>query len=115
MSRSAPIDELSRLLGAIEAKLDLVTKIQGEDRSAGASWRTDIRKELSGIRDDLGEVKNKVKEITGKVALMEPEVDDYVEKRTEVRAMSRLAHLGAAMGGGSFALALQWILRKLGI
>lgn len=109
-----PIDELSRLLGGIEAKLDLVTRTQSEDRSAAASWRTDIRKEISGIRDDLSEVKGSVKEVTGKVTKMEPDVNDWVEKRTEARGLSRLGHLIAALGGGSFALALQWLLRKFG-
>jgi hypothetical protein len=109
-----PIDELSRLLGAIEAKVDLVGKTQAEDRMANASWRTDVRKELGGIRSDITEIKGSVNTVTTDVAEMKPDVADYVQKRAEARGISRLAHLIAALGGGSFALALQWLLKKLG-
>jgi len=109
-----PIDELSRLLGSIEAKVDLVTRTQGEDRQAAASWRTHVRADMDEIKSSVDELKGSVKEVTGKVNTMKPDVDDYVEKRAEARGMSRLGHLIAALGGGSFALGLQWLLRKFG-
>ncbi len=109
-----PIDELSLLLGEIKAKLDLVTRTQAEDRSASASWRTDVRSKLDGVRDDVSALKSSVKEVTGRVSIMEPEVGSYVQDRAERRGMSRIGHLAAALGGGGVAVAIQWILRKFG-
>lgn len=114
MTARQPIDELSRLLGAIEAKVDLVTKTQSEDRTASASWRTDIRTKMDGIRDDLSELKGSVRDVTGRVNDMEPSVQLSTQERAERRGISRVGHLAAALGGGGVAVALQWLLRKLG-
>lgn len=80
------IDELSRLLGAIEAKVDLVTKTQSEDRLSAAAWRTTILGDLDELKED----------------------------RAERRGISRVGHLLAAMFGGSAALGLQWLMKKFG-
>lgn len=109
-----PIDELSLLLGEIKAKVDLVTRTQAEDRQAAASWRTDVRKEMAGIRSDIGDMKGTVTTATKDLEEIKPIVADYVEDRAGKRERWRIGQVVAALGGGSAALGLQWLLRKFG-
>jgi hypothetical protein len=71
------MDDLSRTLGAIEAKLDMVAKTQAEDRVASAQYRTDMRRDLTEVRDSVGDLKNRVNNTTDEVA----DVRDIVDKR----------------------------------
>lgn len=111
---SPSVDPLSHALGGIEKQLELITKTLSEDRLASATYRTQMRNDLTVVRDAVHDLKNKVDNHAEQLAEMKPDVSDYVQRRAEAIGMSKLAHLGAALGGGSFALAVQWLLRKFG-
>lgn len=108
------VDQLSHTLGRIEQSLETITKTLGEDRMAAATYRTEIRSAVNIVRDNVADLKNKAENTASDVAEMRPYIADYIERRAEVRGLSRLGHLIAALGGGGIALTVQWILKKLG-
>lgn len=71
------VDPLSHTLGRIESALDLITKTLNEDRIASASYRTDIRRDLTNVRDMVHDLRNKVENTANDLADMKPDVDDY--------------------------------------
>jgi hypothetical protein len=108
------IDELSRVLGGIEAQLANITKTQAEDRMASASWRTGIREDIAGIREDVAEMKGGVRSVTTEVDEIKPVIADYVEQRAQARGIGRLATAAAAIFGGGVVVFMQWLLKKIG-
>jgi hypothetical protein len=71
------MDDLSRTLGAIEAKLDMVTKTLAEDRVASAQYRTDMRRDLTELRDSVGDLKNRVNNNADELAELHPVISSH--------------------------------------
>jgi hypothetical protein len=110
----AEIDPLSRVLGSIEAQLATITKTQSEDRVANAAWRTDVRREIGGIREDITEIKGSANSATIEINEIKPIVADYVEQRAQARGMGRIAHAVSGLFGAGFLFALQKLWAKFG-
>jgi hypothetical protein len=71
------VDPLSHTLGRIEQALETITKTLSEDRMASASYRTEMRRDLTAVRDMVHDLKNRVNNTADEVAEMRPDVDDY--------------------------------------
>jgi hypothetical protein len=87
------MDDLSRTLGAIEAKLDMVAKTQAEDRVASAQYRTDMRRDLTDVRDSVGDLKNRVNNNADELALIRPDIDDYRKHKHQIEGASKLTKI----------------------
>jgi hypothetical protein len=111
------MDDLSRTLGAIEAKLDMVAKTQAEDRVASAQYRTDMRRDLSDVRDSVGDLKNRVNNNADELAEMRPEVEDYRKHKHQIEGASKLTKflwaVFSAFGAGGI-LAIVELIRTRG-
>lgn len=68
----AELDPLSQLLGAIDAKLQMVLKTQSEDREASAKYRTDMRRDLAEVKGSVLDLKNRVNNTADEVAELHP-------------------------------------------
>jgi hypothetical protein len=77
MNPPPTIDPLSQMLGAIDAKLEMVLKTQSEDREASARYRTDMRRDLGEVRDNVVDLKNRVNNTADEVAELRPIVTDH--------------------------------------
>lgn len=73
----ANVDPLSHTLGRIEQALDTITKTLGEDRMASASYRTQMRGDLTAVRDMVHDLKNRVNNTADEVAEIRPDILDY--------------------------------------
>lgn len=105
----AGLDPMSQMLGAMNAKLEMVLKVQAEDREASASYRTEIRREMGIVKDDMrsvkdhvADLKNRVNNATDEMAELRPEVKDLVLWRDQ------------ALGGWSVIKTVWVILLGLG-
>lgn len=87
------IDELSRVLGGIEAGLATVNKTLAEDRLASASYRTDVRREFTNLSDRLGSLESKNVREEGAWTL----------GKTIMSALYWIAALLAGFAGGYFS------------
>lgn len=87
------MDELSRTLGGIEKQLELILKTQSEDRAASATYRTEIRREIAGVREDVGEVKGDVKVLAKDVDAMKPVVGDYQKRSNQADGAAKLTKI----------------------
>ena len=100
-------DELWRSLGGIEKSQELILRTLSENRVADATYRTDIRKELGGLRDDVQEVRSDVRSVTETVTELRPKVITQEESRLMDRGADRLwdsggkvAHVLSMVCGG---------------
>ncbi len=111
------IDPLSQLLGEISAKLDTVTKTQGEDRVASATYRTDVRSELTKLTAGVTDLKNRIDNTVDEVAELRPDVEDYRRRRDQAEGASKLTKVlwavFTALGGGG-VIAIIEMLRSRG-
>ena len=73
---SASIDPLSEKLGEISAKLDMVQRVQAEDRVASAAYRTEVRKDLATVKDDVSDLKNRTNNNADELADAHKELAD---------------------------------------
>lgn len=71
------IDPLSEALGEIKAQLSMVLRTQSEDREASARYRTDIRRDLSEVKDMAVDLKNRVNNTADEVAELRPLVESH--------------------------------------
>jgi chromosome segregation ATPase len=78
---SAAMDPLSHTLGRIEQALETITKTLSEDRAASAQYRTDMRRDLSTVRDNVLDLKNRVNNNADELAELRPDVADYRRRR----------------------------------
>lgn len=76
------IDPLSQLLGEINAKLDMVQQVQSEDRTASATYRTDMRRDLATVNETLSDLKNRTNNNADELAEANQELADL---RAEVK------------------------------
>jgi hypothetical protein len=74
---NASVDPLSHTLGRIENALETITKTQSEDRVASAAYRTDMRREMTTIRETVFDLKNRVNNNADEIAEMKADVTDY--------------------------------------
>lgn len=103
------LDPLSQMLGEMNAKLDTVTKTQAEDRIASAQYRTDMRRDLTDVRDSVHDLKNRVNNNADELAEMRPDVEDYRKHKYQIEGASKLTRVlwaifGVLGGGGIIAL-----------
>lgn len=77
------IDPLSQMLGAMNAKLEMVLKVQAEDREASAKYRTDMRRDLGEVKDTVQDLKHRVNNTADELADMRPEVDEMKAWKTQ--------------------------------
>ena len=107
----ASIDPLSQMLGEINAKLDMVTKVQAEDRVASAQYRTDMRRDLTDVRDSVGDLKNRVNNTADELAELRPDVEDYRKNRHQIEGASKLTKflwgLFSAFGAGGILAIIE--------
>jgi hypothetical protein len=103
------IDPLSQMLGEISAKLDMVTKTQAEDRVASATYRTEIRREVALVKDDVRTVKDSVTDLKNRV---NNATDEMAEMRPEVKGL--VLWRDQALGGWSVIKTIWVILLGLG-
>lgn len=74
---NASVDPLSHALGRIENALETITKTLSEDRTASAQYRTDMRREIGTVRDNVMDLKNRVNNNADEIAEMKADVADY--------------------------------------
>lgn len=80
----ASIDPLSETLGEIKAQLKMVLQVQAEDRVASATYRTDMRRDLSEVKSDVQDVKNRADNNADEIAHLRTDVEKKLgELRTE--------------------------------
>jgi predicted nucleic acid-binding Zn-ribbon protein len=87
---NASVDPLSHALGRIENALETITKTLSEDRAASAQYRTDMRRDLSTVRENVLDLKNRVSNNADELAEMRPDVDDYRRRRDKGIGMADL-------------------------
>ena len=118
------IDQLSRVLGGIENELKSISRIQSEDRLAGAQYRTDFRAEIKEmaahfqeVQADVQSVQSDMRTAAEKIAEMHPMVVNHEQRFLMSKGaanfaivLGKLAHIISAMIGGVFVLLVQkWI------
>lgn len=115
---SAAVDPLSHKLGRIELALEMITKTLSEDRMASAQYRTDMRRDLTAVRDMVHELKTRVDNNADELADMRPDVEDYREMRAEGRGgwkvVTASAHAVRAAWlflGAAGAALVTWIMK----
>lgn len=107
------IDELSRVLGGIEAGLATVIKTLADDRIASASYRTDIRREFANLSESVQGVTNDTRTCKSELADMKPKLSALeiknIKRETAFRLGSAvinvlylIAALLAGLAGGYF-------------
>lgn len=107
------VDELSLLLGGIKQQLIQVANAQAEDRIAAAVYRTDVRKDIKELREDVRDVQGNLNSVTTAVTDISPKVNMLEQQRLMSVGAQRLAvllakgahFLSAAIGG-----AMVWFL-----
>ena len=82
---ASSVDPLSHTLGRIEQALDTITKTLSEDRMASASYRTEIRRDLTAVRDMVHDLMNKVNNNSDDIAEIMPHVEDW--KTTQAKGV----------------------------
>src|SRR5882672_1689847 len=87
------IDDLSYELGGIKTQLESVLRTLGEDRSAAASYRTEIRAEIRGLETKLSNVESISRETAKDVLDMKPKVQSLEERATMSKGAANLAVL----------------------
>jgi hypothetical protein len=110
-------DELWRSLGGIEKSQELILRTLSENRVADATYRTDIRAEMGGLREDVRDVQSDVRSVTETVTELRPKVMTLEEGRQMARGASRLwsaagsvAHIiSVAFGGLLLYLFQRWL------
>lgn len=121
------IDPLSQMLGEINAKLEMVLKTQSEDRTASASYRTDMRNSLSEVNDKVSDLRNRtnstedelahvrtdgekaIAAVNKRVDAIEVDTDDYRMRKHEAQGVGKFTKIlwavFSALGlGGLIAL-----------
>lgn len=78
---AASVDPLSHTLGRIEQALETITKTLSEDRMASATYRTEVRRELTTVRETMIDVKNRTNENADALAEIQPDIADYRIRR----------------------------------
>lgn len=71
------MDPLSHTLGRIENALETITKTLSEDRMAAAQYRTEMRRDLTTVRETVTDLKNRVNYNADEIAEMKSDVADY--------------------------------------
>lgn len=113
MTERGSIDELSRVLGGIEAGLATVNRTLAENRIADATYRTDIRKEITAIRDNVQDVSADLQTCKSDITDMKPkllalETKDLKEQgawglgRAIIYVLYLMAAILAGFAGGYF-------------
>jgi hypothetical protein len=118
MTERAPQD-LSFTLGRIMQQLDTITGTLSEDRKASAQYRTDIRKELTAVRDDISGVRSDLVLAKQNISDMKPKVDSLDTRASMSKgavnlaiALGKFAHiLSAAIGGAVVFFLERWFGR----
>lgn len=75
--KTVTIDPLSHTLGRIEESLNIITKTQAEDRVASAVYRTQMRNDLTAVRDTVFDLRSRVNNNADELAEMRPDVKDF--------------------------------------
>lgn len=79
----ANVDPLSHTLGRIEQSLETITKTLSEDRMASAQYRTEVRRDLSAVRDMVHDLKNRVNNTADDLAELRPDVEDLKKTKQQ--------------------------------
>jgi hypothetical protein len=74
---NASVDPLSHALGRIEGALETITKTLSEDRMASASYRTQMRGDLTTVREMVHDLRNRVNNNAEDIDEMKADVSDY--------------------------------------
>lgn len=123
MAERDEIHPLSRVLGSIEADLKTVLRTQAEDRMADAQYKTDVRKELADVHDEIQSVSIDVKSAASAAALahaglqeLKPKLEalqnSYLMGKGAARLATVLTKIGYGLGGGGVLYLLQRWLGK---
>jgi hypothetical protein len=110
------------MLGEISAKLDMVQRVQSEDRTAAASWRTDVRNSLDAVKESVSDIKNRANnnadeladlrsEVEKKIGELRTETDDYRMRKFQAEGAGKLTKvlwaIFSAIGLGGLITFLQ--------
>lgn len=105
------IDPLSQMLGAMDAKLEMVLKVQAEDRESSAKYRTDIRREVGEVKDTVKDLKNRVDNTADDLANLRPDVEDYRLMKNQGLGMWNIARalwvICIALGAGGLGVIIH--------
>jgi len=115
----AKIDQLSRMLGGIEAQLTTVLRVQSEDRQSAAQYRTDIRAELKSVSHDVQSIQTDMRIVNGRISKVEPVVKLLEENRLMSAGATKLGgvigrfgHIISGAAGAVMAIMFShWINR----
>lgn len=96
------LDEISRVIGNIEAELRGLSSSVAEVRQSSAEHHRETRERLEGISGRVAKIEADIKPLAKTVATMEPIVAGYAVTRWKVA--------GAFALGTSVITALGWIV-----
>lgn len=111
--------DVSYELGAIKSSLDTITRTLSENRTADASYRTDIRKELAAQTAAINAVQTDIVIAKRDIADMRPKVDSLDQRSLMTKGAANLAvvlgkaaHIiSAAIGGALVFMLERWLNR----
>ena len=112
------IDNISFHLGGIHTALEHITKAMSDDRSASATYRTEIRKEVKDVREKVDAIGGKLASVVDDVAELKPVVKSLEERAAMSKGavlfasvLGRAGHLLIAGLGGVAAIVLEHLWR----
>lgn len=113
-SRDMSEQSLAFQLGGIQSQLETIAKTQAEDRMAGATYRTEIRKEIREGTERMQHIEVQVNSVLSDVAEMKPKVS-ILEQRMHMSngaaklavVLSKAAHILSAAVGGAIVIILD--------
>lgn len=80
---NAEVDPLSHTLGRVEQALETITKTLSEDRLASAQYRTEMRRDLTAVKDMVHDLRTRVNNNADELAEMRPDVENYRIRRAQ--------------------------------
>lgn len=93
------LDEISRVIGSVETKLDAIESRAEEDRNIGDRRHAENRMAIEASRDAVEEVRRAIAPLVDAVAVMKPVVEAYQIARWKITG---------ALGLGLVALTVIW-------
>lgn len=87
------LDELSAIIGGMRSDINHLARLVRDNQEASTL-------EHRKVHDIVVATSEAVRNLTARVAEIEPLTDDYRERRAEARGAARLIHLLYVLGGG---------------
>jgi uncharacterized protein YlxW (UPF0749 family) len=111
------------MLGGLEKASNMIIQTLSEDRTAAATYRTEIRTEMAKLSGENQSVRSELNTVKAKVEKIEPIVDRLERKEHGDQAvktfassiasfLGKLVQLGIGAAGGGLALLVDKLLHK---